>query len=66
MSIQIPIWIIPVLITLMSILVAYLKTPPPENGGYFPDVTPLIVFGYNLIIALLVSLVSWVAYAFLG
>jgi len=63
MTIKIGLWIIPLMITIVSIAIAWFKTPEPKHGHYFPDMTPVFTFGLNIIYALAVSLVAWIIYA---
>jgi len=66
MTIHLAAWTIPLFITVAAIMIAALNVPPQKQWGHFPDYACIIIFAGNLIVALIVSLVSWIVYAFLG
>jgi len=62
MIIEIGLWIIPTLITVISILVAYFAVPESDSSGRCPDFGSIFWLGINLIAALIISLISWVVF----
>lgn len=60
MTITLAWWMLPTAITLIAFATVFLW-PSSGGGGWFPDLTPLLL----MIPALFVSLVAWVVYAVL-
>jgi len=63
MTIEIGLWIIPTLITVISILAAWFIAPESDSSGRYPDFGSLFWLGINLIVALIISLLSWIVFA---
>ena len=63
MTIEVGLWIIPTLITVISILAAWFLVPESDTSGRCPDFASLFYFGLNMIVALIISLLSWIIYA---
>jgi len=63
MTIELELWMIPALITIISILAVWFIVPESDSSGRYPDFGPLFHFAINLIVALIISLVSWIVFA---
>lgn len=62
MTIEIGLWIIPTLITVISVLAAWFIVPESDSSGRCPDFGSLFWLGFNLIVALIISLASWIVF----
>jgi len=63
MTIDIALWNIPVFITVTSIVAAFFFVKEDKSSGFLSGVSAVFSLGLNLIVALVISLLSWVVYA---
>ena len=66
MTIEIGYWVIPLVITFVSFVVASMCAKEPSSHGYFPDFGAALLNIIRLAIALIVSLVAWLLWAIIN